>query len=60
MKSDAGIWRIAADMIAQYGSVAEDKTVGLVNLMLDVDDREGQVEWLRIWMAIIVMRGQAE
>ena len=34
MKSDARIWRIAADMIAQYGSVAEDKAVGLANLKL--------------------------
>jgi hypothetical protein len=60
MKSDSRIWRIATEMIAQYGSVAEDKAVGLANLMLNSGDRKGQIEWLRIWTAIIVMRGQAE
>ena len=58
MRSEAGIWYIAADMIAHHGSVAEDEAVRQANLMLENDDREGQIEWLRIWTAIVLIRGQ--
>ena len=56
MKSDAGIWSIAADMIAQHGVTAERETIKLANLMLDHGDRERQVEWLRVWTAIVLLR----
>jgi hypothetical protein len=56
MKSDVGIWQVAADMITQDGSAAELVAVKLANLMLDYGDRERQVEWLRIWTAIVLLR----
>jgi len=59
VKSDAGIWKVATDMIAQDGAVAELIAVKLANMMLDHDDREGQVEWLRIWTAIVLLRQSA-
>ena len=58
MKSDAGIWRVAADMIAQHGPVAENEAVRLANLMLDAGDRERQIEWLRVWTAIVLIRAE--
>lgn len=58
MKSDAGIWPIAADMIARHGGGAERETIKLANLMLAHDDRERQVEWLRVWTAIVLTRAQ--
>lgn len=48
MKSDAGLWRIAAEMIARCGAEAEREAVKLANLMLDHGDRDRQVEWLRV------------
>jgi len=58
MKSDAGIWQIAADMITRHGAVAEQTAVKLANLMLDRGDHERQVEWLRVWTAIVLLRAQ--
>jgi hypothetical protein len=58
MKSDEGIWQIAADMITQHGAVAEQVAVKLANSMLDHDDRQRQVEWLRVWTAIALLRVQ--
>jgi hypothetical protein len=40
--SDAGIWQIAAYMIAQDGAVAEREIIKLANLMLIHGDRERQ------------------
>ena len=58
MKSDAGIWHVAADMVAQHGFVAEKEAVRLANLMFDAGDRERQIEWLRVWTAIVLIREQ--
>ncbi len=59
MKADAAIWQVAADMITQDGAVAELVAVKLANLMLDHGDRERQVEWLRVWTAIVLLRQSA-
>jgi len=56
LKSDAEIWQVAADMITQDGAVAELAAVELANLMLDRGDHERQVEWLRVWTAIVLLR----
>lgn len=58
MKSDAEIWRIAADMIARHGAEAEREAIKLANLMLDHDDHDRQAEWLRVWTAIVWIRPQ--
>lgn len=58
MKSDAGIWQIAADMITRYGPGAEREALKLANLMLDHGDPARQVEWLRVWTAIVLIRAQ--
>jgi hypothetical protein len=56
MKTEAAIWQVAADMIRQDGDIAELVAVNLANLMLDQGDRERQVEWLRVWTAIVLLR----
>ena len=59
MKTEAAIWQVAADMIRQDGDIAELVAVNLANLMLDQGDRERQVEWLRVWTAIVLLRQSA-
>ena len=56
MKSGAGTWRIAADMIAQYGPRAEREAAGVANRMLDLGDRKRQIEWLRVRTAIVLIQ----
>ena len=58
MKFDPGVWSIAADMIEQDGPGAEQKAVAVANLMLEHDDHERHVEWLRVWTAIVLIRAQ--
>jgi hypothetical protein len=56
MKSDAEIWLVAADMIAQHGSEAENEAIRLANLMFDARDHTRQGEWLRVLTAIGLLR----
>jgi len=58
MKSDLGIWQIAGDVIARHGAAADREVVRLANLMLNHGDLVGQVEWLRIWAAIVLLSAE--
>ena len=58
MSLDTPIWRTAAEMITEHGTEAEREAVKLANLMLDRGDRIAQIEWLRIWTAIVLLRGE--
>jgi hypothetical protein len=58
MKPDARIWEIAAYMISRHGLGAEREAVSLANRMLDHGDRQRQIEWLRVLMAIGLIRTQ--
>ena len=58
MKADAGIWEIAAEMIAKHGPRAESEAASLANRMLEHGDRKRQIEWLRVLTAIGFIRTQ--
>ncbi len=55
MKSDAVILQIAIQMIGQHGSEAEGAAIEFANLMLDHNERDKQVEWLRVRTAIVIL-----
>jgi hypothetical protein len=59
MKSDSLISHIAEQMIAEHGLDAEQAAIELANLMVDLGERERQVEWLRVRIAIVMLRGQS-
>jgi hypothetical protein len=59
MKSDSLISHIAEQMIAEHGLDAEQAAIELANLMLDLGERQRQVEWLRVRIAIVMLRGQS-
>lgn len=48
MISDLDIWRAANLMIRQHGDLADLEACRLADVMLDRDDPDGQVVWLRI------------
>ncbi len=56
MKSDAVISHIAAEMISEHGSEAEQAALELAAFMRDLGDRERQSEWLRVRTAIVHLR----
>jgi len=56
MKSDAVILQIAAEMIEEHGSEAVRAAIEFANLMLDLGERDRQVEWLRVRTAIVLLR----
>ena len=57
MHSDAGIWQLAVDLIAQYGSAAKKEAIRLA--MLDHGDQTRQGAWLRVWTALEVLQSEA-
>jgi hypothetical protein len=59
MKSDALISHIAAQMVAEHGLDAERAAIELSGLMINLGERERQVEWLRVRIAIVMLRGQS-
>ena len=59
MHSDAGIWQLAVDLIAQHGSGAKKEAIRLANLTLDHGDQTMKTAWLRVWTAIEVLQSQA-
>ena len=59
MTPDADIWRTAAGLIQEHGAEAKREAVKMANLMLDHGDRVAQVEWLRIWTAIVLLGAEA-
>jgi hypothetical protein len=44
MKADAGIWEVAAEMIAKHGPRAEGEAANLADRMLERGDRKRQIE----------------
>jgi hypothetical protein len=59
MHSDAGIWQLAIDLIAQHGSGAKKEAIRLANLTLDHGDQSRKTAWLRVWTAIEVLQSEA-
>ena len=59
MHSDAGIWQLAVDLIAQHGSGAKKEAIRLANLTLDLGDQTRKTAWLRVWTAIEVLQSEA-
>jgi hypothetical protein len=59
MHSDAGIWQLAVDLIAQHGSGAKKEAIRLANQMLDHGDQTMKTAWLRVWTAIEVLQSEA-
>ena len=59
MHSDAGIWQLAVDLIAQHGSGAKKEAIRLANLTLDHGDQSRKTAWLRVWTAIEVLQSEA-
>ncbi len=60
MKTDTDIRQIAADMIAQHGSEAENEAANRANRMLDQGDRTRQVKWLRVRIAIVTLGAEQD
>jgi hypothetical protein len=58
MISDLDIWLTASEFIRKHDAEAEQEAVKLANSMLDRGDRAAQVEWLRVWMAIVLLKAQ--
>jgi hypothetical protein len=59
MHSDAGIWQLAIDLIAQHGSGAKKEAIRLANVTLDHGDQTRKTTWLRVWTAIEVLQSEA-
>ena len=59
MKSNAVISHIAAEMISEHGSEAEQAALELAAFMRDLGECERQAEWLRVRTAIVCLRDQS-
>ena len=59
MKSDALIFYISAEMIAEHGAEAEQAALELAAFMRDLGECERQAEWLRVRTAIVRLRDQS-
>jgi hypothetical protein len=60
MISDLDIWRAANLLIRQHGGDAELEAAFLQDLMLDRDDDEGRLVWVRIRRAIEALQALGE